>query len=131
ISNGANPNDFAVLCHSNRLSGLIAAQLQKRGLTVLLASDDQRRAMFNGPASVKVMTMHSSKGLEFDTVFIPGICELATLDDDADRKHQQMRVLYVAMTRTLRQLEISHHGNSSTVEQIRGVVESVSRRLAA
>ncbi|MDH7454392.1 3'-5' exonuclease [Luteimonas composti] len=131
IDNGANPNDFAVLCHSNRLSGLIAAQLQKRGLPVLLASDDQRRAMFNGPASVKVMTMHSSKGLEFDTVFIPGICELAAPSDDVDRKRQQVRVLYVAMTRALRQLEMSHHGDGATVEQIRSVVEGVSRRLAA
>src|SRR5690606_30476427 len=130
-ANGANPNDFAVLCHSNRLAGLIAGQLQKRGVAVLLASDAQRRAMFNGPPSVKVMTMHSSKGLEFDTVFIPGICELATRDDDADRKQQQVRVLYVAMTRALRQLEMSHHGDSATVEQIRSVVDGVSRRLVA
>ncbi|MDH5832407.1 3'-5' exonuclease [Luteimonas kalidii] len=106
INNGADPNDFAVLCHSKRLAGRIAAQLQKRGLPVLLASEDQRRPMFNGPASVEVMAMHSSKGLEFDTVFIPGICELANLDEDADHK-QQVRVLYVAMTRALRRLEMS------------------------
>src|SRR5690606_25605864 len=131
IADGANPNDFAVLCHSNRLAGPIAKQLQKRGLTVLLASDQQRRAMFNGAPSVKVMTMHSSTGLEFDTVFNPGSCELATRDDDAERKQRQVRVLYVAMTRALRQLEMSHHGQTATVEQIRNVVEGVSRRLAA
>jgi hypothetical protein len=130
-ANGASPNDFAVLCHSNQLAGLIAKQLQKRGLAVLLASDSQRRAMFNGPPSVKVMTMHSSKGLEFDTVFIPGVCELASHDEDAGRKQQQVRVLYVAMTRALRQLEMSHHGEGAVVEQIRRVVEGVSRRLAA
>ncbi len=129
--NGANPNDFAVLCHSNRLAALLATQLQKRGLAVLLASDGQRRAIFNGPPSVKVMTMHSSKGLEFDTVFIPGICELASREDDPERKQQQVRVLYVAMTRALRQLEMSHHGEGAMVEQIRSVVEGVSRRLAA
>ena len=130
-ANGASPNDFAVLCHSNQLAGLIAKQLQKRGLAVLLASDSQRRAMFNGPPSVKVMTMHSSKGLEFDTVFIPGVCELASHDEDAGRKQQQVRALYVAMTRALRQLEMSHHGEGAVVEQIRRVVEGVSRRLAA
>ena len=131
IDNGASANDFAVLCHSNRLAGLIATQLQKRGLPVLLASDGQRRSMFNGAPSVKVMTMHSSKGLEFDTVFIPGLCELSSREDDAERKQQQVRVLYVAMTRALRQLEMSHHGESATVEQIRSVVDGVSRRLAA
>src|SRR5690554_3477628 len=120
-ANGASPNDFAVLCHSNQLAGLIAKQLQKRGLAVLLASDSQRRAMFNGPPSVKVMTMHSSKGLEFDTVFVPGVCELASHDEDAGRKQQQVRALYVAMTRALRQLEMSHHGEGAVVEQIRRV----------
>jgi hypothetical protein len=131
IANGANPNDFAVLCHSNRLAGLIAAQLRKRGLAVLLASDSQRRTMFSGPASVKVMTMHSSKGLEFDTVFIPGVCELAGREDDAERRQQQVRVLYVAMTRALRQLELSHHGEGPLVEKIRNVIDGVSRTLVA
>lgn len=131
LANGASPGDFAVLCHSNRLAALIANQLRKRGLTVLLASDSQRRAMFNGPPSIKVMTMHSSKGLEFDTVFIPGICELAGREEDAEWKLRQVRVLYVGMTRALRQLEMSHHGESATVEQIRGALEGVSRRLAA
>src|SRR5690606_39501327 len=100
-------------------------------LPVLVASDQRRREQFNGDASVKVMTMHSSKGLEFDTVFIPGICELASRDADVDRRQQQVRLLYVAMTRALRQLEISHHGESPMVDQVRGVVENVSRQLAA
>ncbi|WP_232207658.1 3'-5' exonuclease [Pseudoxanthomonas sp. J35] len=131
LANGANPNDFAVLCHSNRLANLVGNQLQKRGLPVLVATDQRRRELFNGQPAVKVMTMHSSKGLEFDSVFIPGICEMASLDTDADRRQQQVRLLYVAMTRALRQLEISHHGDGPVVEQIRRVVDSVSQRLAA
>jgi hypothetical protein len=61
---------------------------------------------------------------------IPGICELANFDEDPGHTQQQLRVLYVAMTRALRLLEISHHGESSAVEQIRSVVKGVSRRLA-
>ncbi|ADV28862.1 NERD domain protein [Pseudoxanthomonas suwonensis 11-1] len=131
LANGANPNDFAVLCHSRSLADLVGRQLEKQNLPVLVASDQRRRELFNGDASVKVMTMHSSKGLEFDTVFIPGICELASRDADVDRRQQQVRLLYVAMTRALRQLEISHHGESPMVDQVRGVVENVSRQLAA
>jgi len=130
-TNGANPNDFAVLCHSNRLAALIASQLEKRGVPVLLASDKQRRELFNGPPAVKVMSMHSSKGLEFDTVFIPGICEMALHDDDPDRKRQQVRLLYVGMTRALRQLEMSHHRESALVDQVRSVVMGVGQRLVA
>lgn len=131
LANGANANDFAVLCHSRRLAELVASQLHKRGLPVLLASDRQRRELFNGGPTIKVMTLHSSKGLEFDSVFIPGVCELAALDDDPERRQQQVRLLYVGMTRALRQLEISHHGDGPMVEQLRTVVESVSRRLVA
>ena len=60
-------------------------------------------------------------------------CEkpLSSREDAAERKQQQVRVLYVAMTRALRQLEMSHHGESATVELIRSVVDGVSRRLAA
>jgi hypothetical protein len=131
LENGANPNDFAVLCHTRRLADLVGTQLQKCGLPVLVANDQRRRELFNGDPAVKVLTMHSSKGLEFDTVFIPGICELASPAFDIDRRQQQVRLLYVAMTRALRHLEISHHGEGPMVEQIRNVVDSVSRRLAA
>ncbi len=131
LENGANPNDFAVLCHSRQLANLVGTQLQKRGLPVLTANEQQRRELFSGDPAIKVMTMHSSKGLEFDTVFIPGICEMSSPDRDVDRRQQQVRLLYVAMTRALRQLELSHHGEGPIVEQVRNVVESVSRRLAA
>src|SRR5690606_12593438 len=71
LEQGASPDDFAVLCHSNRLAELVAGQLRKRGLPVLVASGERRRNLFSGDPAIKVMTMHSSKGLEFDTVFIP------------------------------------------------------------
>ncbi len=54
-----------------------------------------------------------------------------TATESSARRLSWVRVLYVAMTRALRQLEMSHHGDSAVVEQIRGVVEGVSRRIAA
>lgn len=132
ITAGASPDDFAVLCHSRQLATLIAGQLGKRGLVVTLAADAQRRELFNGPPAVKVLTMHSSKGLEFDSVFIPGLCEMGgTSDDDVERRQQRVRLLYVAMTRALRQLSLSHHGDGPVVEQMRGVLKTVHRRIAA
>lgn len=131
LEQGASPDDFAVLCHSNRLAELVAGQLRKRGLPVLVASGERRRNLFSGDPAIKVMTMHSSKGLEFDTVFIPGICELASPESDGERRQQQVRLLYVAMTRALRKLELSHHGNGPMVEQVRVVIENVGRQLAA
>lgn len=132
VAAGVSPNDFAVLCHSNQLANLIAGQLQKRGLPIILAADSQRRGLFNGPPSVKILTMHSSKGLEFDSVFIPGLCEIAVgVDEDTNRRQQQVRLLYVAMTRALRQLSLSHHGDGPVIDQMRDVLDSVARRIAA
>ena len=54
----------------------------------------------------KMMTYHSSKGLQFEHVFIPE-CIVEGTDD--------MNPLYVAITRTYRSLYIMHSGNLSTL----------------
>lgn len=50
----------------------------------------------------KLMTYHSAKGLQFETVFIPGVTEAS---EEGPRK-----ALYVAMTRTYRDLYIMYNG---------------------
>ena len=49
------------------------------------------------------MTYHSAKGLQFETVILPDVDERV---DDAERKP-----LYVAMTRTYRNLYVMYSGN--------------------
>ena len=64
---------------------------------------------------VSLMTMHASKGLEFEAVFIPG-CEEGLIPyslfkfQDTDRPEEQ-RLLYVAMTRAKQRLFLSHAKN--------------------
>lgn len=53
----------------------------------------------------KIMTYHSAKGLQFESVFIPFV-EDFTEDGGADQK-----ALYVAMTRTYRNLYVMYSGN--------------------
>lgn len=132
LAQGADPNDFAVLCHSNQLVGLVADRLRKSGLPVLQASASSKRALFSGPPTVKVMTMHSSKGLEFESVFIPGLCQIAAPESQpADQRLRQIRVLYVAMTRSLRHLSMLHHAQTPLTARLRNVLSDVSRELAA
>jgi superfamily I DNA/RNA helicase len=50
--------------------------------------------------TVKFLTMHSCKGLEFPLVAIPG----ASREADEGRKDEEARLLYVAMTRATREL---------------------------
>mmetsp|Transcript_46310 Transcript_46310/g.104994 ORF Transcript_46310/g.104994 Transcript_46310/m.104994 type:complete len:552 (+) Transcript_46310:1-1656(+) len=63
-----------------------------------------------GKGAVKVMTMHSAKGTEFDTVFIAGAAQVlipswrAVSQDDLD---EEARLFYVACTRARSRLYIS------------------------
>lgn len=73
--------------------------------------------------SVKLMTIHAAKGLEFDYVFIPGLEQgLFPHDgfgeDDRDEEEER-RLMYVALTRARKKLYLSYammrvvFGNSS------------------
>lgn len=61
--------------------------------------------------AVTLMTVHSAKGLEFDTVFITGLEEgifpLIHSDEDADLEEER-RLFYVAITRAKRMLYLSY-----------------------
>ena len=60
--------------------------------------------------SIKLMTIHSAKGLEFDVVFIAGIEEgILPLDRGGTCDvEEERRLMYVAMTRAKRVLTLSH-----------------------
>jgi DNA helicase II / ATP-dependent DNA helicase PcrA len=62
--------------------------------------------------AVSLMTLHSSKGLEFNAVFIPG-CEqgllpYALFENQKSNIDEEQRLLYVGMTRTKKRLFLSH-----------------------
>jgi superfamily I DNA/RNA helicase len=57
------------------------------------------------------MTYHSSKGLDFETVFIPGLDENYTIFNRNDEAMDR-RLFYVAATRSRRNLFISYTGTT-------------------
>ncbi|HOJ13351.1 MAG TPA: 3'-5' exonuclease, partial [Deltaproteobacteria bacterium] len=64
-----------------------------------------------GTKAVSLMTLHMSKGLEFDHVFIAG-CEEGLLPhalscEDSSQVEEERRLLYVGMTRARRRLVLS------------------------
>lgn len=57
---------------------------------------------------IKLMTIHSSKGLEFDNVIIAGVSDGIIPDPSTDIEEER-RLLYVALTRAKERLHIIHH----------------------
>ena len=72
--------------------------------------------------SVKLMTLHASKGLEFDHVFIIGVNDgLIPLNSrDASTEEEERRLFYVGMTRAGKFLELSFYINPGTVRVFPG-----------
>ncbi len=74
----------------------------------LLAQEDKTQ---EGPDSVTLMTLHNSKGLEFNTVFITGMEEglfpsFQSIEDN--NLEEERRLAYVGMTRAKEKLILSY-----------------------
>jgi DNA helicase-2/ATP-dependent DNA helicase PcrA len=75
----------------------------------LEAGDNQAQA---GEDAIQLMTVHASKGLEFDAVFISGLEEglfpHENSMNDYDGLEEERRLMYVAITRARKRLYLSH-----------------------
>ncbi len=75
----------------------------------LEAGDNQAQA---GQDAIQLMTVHSSKGLEFDCVFISGLEESLFPHENSlserDGLEEERRLMYVAITRARKRLYLSH-----------------------
>jgi DNA helicase II / ATP-dependent DNA helicase PcrA len=83
------------------------------------------------PNSVNVMTIHAAKGLEFDTVFLPGweegVFPSPKSTAESDRLEEERRLAYVAITRAKRKLYISYARRRYTFGEVQ--VTTASRFL--
>ena len=92
-------NDMAVIYHDYSSVGKdVLSTLRRAGIPVTYHSDINFSENEN---TVKFLTMHSCKGLEFPLVAIPGVGRLGV---NEQRKDEEARLLYVAMTRATREL---------------------------
>ena len=80
-------------------------------------------AAAQGDDAVQLMSVHSAKGLEFNTVFITGLEEglfpHENSRNEADGLDEERRLMYVAITRARRQLYLTHTQQRMLHGQIR------------
>jgi superfamily I DNA/RNA helicase len=69
--------------------------------------------------SIKLITMHSSKGLEFPVVCVPGLGYMPYEDQSM---LEEARLMYVAMTRAIDQLILTSHRQSVFTERLEKAV---------
>jgi len=107
------------LLHLGELLQVQAAQVQGEGALLRYLEDQLRRPGLSSDAVqlrlesdadlVQVVTMHKAKGLEYPLVFLPFVSLFRTESDDSARTDEQrlqedIRLLYVALTRAQRAL---------------------------
>jgi superfamily I DNA/RNA helicase len=111
-------SDMLVTCVTKRDADRVCATLAAEGIPHSRVIDrKEKKSLDMTSPTVKVMTMHSSKGLEFPLVVIPGVGALprGNIDPEAEA-----RLLYVAMTRATEKLLLTASRRSEFV----GLLES-------
>ena len=110
------------------IRGIVEGKRDGATLAVLFRNNWQCRYLKErlGPAAdaegVSVMTMHASKGLEFDSVVVAGISD-GVIPDPESGIEEERRLLYVACTRAREELVIIAHVSE------RGAVARFGREL--
>ena len=118
-------NEMAVVYPAGFLAKDIVDGLKAAAVPVEWLNQDSASRNFDpSEDSVKVVTMHSSKGLEFPVVAIPGLGFMPYKTDDP---RDEARLLYVAMTRAMDELLLTCHKESAFVTQL----DKARERLAA
>lgn len=77
-------------------------------------NDRRSKAFDAAEEAVKVLTMHSSKGLEFNSVAIP---DLGCMPYAKTTPEEEARLLYVALTRSTESMLLTYHSESSFTKQ--------------
>ena len=97
------PDDIAVIYRNHWAHGqAIQKHLDRLRVPYRCASDSRGKAtLFQGEPCVKLVTLHSSKGLEFESVYLMGLGQRVPEAHDAVT---EARLLYVGMTRAMSRL---------------------------
>ncbi len=110
-----NLTDVGILFPHNEQVEKASKVLTQKGINNEVKFDDKsnwrnsRNTLNFETSNPKLMTYHSAKGLQFETVFLPD----CTIQND-DNGYSKQKSLYVAMTRTYKNIYILHSGNLSS-----------------
>ena len=120
------PQNIGVLVTRKWLMGKVSYALEERNVPTRRLYANEAAELDLTEPTVKIMTVHSAKGIDFDVVFLVGLEDLP--DDESDDSIVQGRVGYVGMTRAKDQLVITYSKDNAYLERIRNLPEDTLRR---
>lgn len=107
---GLSWRDMAVLYVDGRQGGEISRRLLEIKVPNLLMSTKANKLSYNSENDqVTILSIHSSKGLEFPAVIIVGTGQLII---DEENREKTAKLLYVGMTRSQKYLSIAVSGKN-------------------
>ncbi len=116
LDDGHQANEIAILVPGKKMAMIIAERLDKAGIPNLSLVDKENKSAYNPDQPlVTVLTIHSSKGLEFDTVVLTGADKIQFV---AKELIDQVRLMYVGMTRAKSELLITSSGNTVFTQRL-------------
>ena len=117
-------NRIGILYRTNFMGEVLYRQLLQANVPLEWLNANSRSRFYHPEeSSVKLLTMHSSKGLEFEAVCIPGIGYLPYSRKDLEA---EMKLFYVAMTRATDRLLLTAHQPSEYVRRIEKGIQSAT-----
>ena len=120
LDDGLDAKDVAILVPSNAMASTLSARLQESGVdTLCMVGKDNKSAYDPHQSLVSILTLHSSKGLEFEQVILAGIDRIAYV---AGELPDQVRLMYVAMTRAKTRLLITASRETVFTERLMDLV---------
>ncbi len=126
IAGGLSADQIAILYRLESQADHFSESLAQSGLAFTLAEGNDKESLYGSKPSIKLVSMQSCKGLEFEVVFIPGLCNMPPPGTD---EHDEARLLYVAMTRATERLHMSYSRESIFTQRVRNAIRDVQASL--
>jgi superfamily I DNA/RNA helicase len=124
LHNGAKETEIAVLARINSQLELVASSLQEIGVDYWIQTGERYSIKNRLEPKITLATIHSTKGLEWENLFVMGASDgfLPFVQaDSAEEIAEELRLFYVAITRAREKLFItwSKSRNSGGKERIK------------
>lgn len=126
-ANGRVLNDMAIIYRNNVQAEAAGRALTQAGIAYASGTSSKGRGeLYGSEDSVKIVSMHSSKGLEFGLVLIPGLGEMPK---KGEAEADEARLLYVAMTRAIDRLVMTYQVHSDFTKRVQEAIGGVREGL--